>query len=360
LSKHARRRPSSGPVRRAATLALVSAFVVLLTGSATGLAPWSDETSGEDGASDAAPPSTSLGEARMAAAPARERRAKRLAQAVTAELTTMRTMDRTDPRQKIIRSKKPLKRIPKPTYFTFQIGTYNIQGSQHRPNGTGRASTSAGIIMSRGVDVVGLQEVQRDQLAVMRSRMGGYSIWPQEGLGRQGYRHQIAYRTSMFEYVEGSSVTYTFDNQSIPLPYVKLRERSSGGEFWLINTHNSARNLESQRDSATAIQIALINRLKQSGLPVFIVGDVNEHTEWFCKVATATGLVAANGGSGSGGCSLPPGPLRVDWIMGGGGRGVDFSGYVQDGASISSGASDHYFIHGTVTVAAVAPSGNGD
>ena len=69
---------------------------------------------------------------------------------------------------------------------------------------------------------------------------------------------------------------------------------------------------------------------------------MNEKAEWFCKASTGAGLVAANGGSGAGGCVLPPGPLRIDWIMGGG--GVDFSGYVQDGASLA-GITDHYFVH---------------
>jgi hypothetical protein len=44
----------------------------------------------------------------------------------------------------------------------------------------------------------------------------------------------------------------------------------------------------------------------------------------------------------------------VDWIMGGGGAGVSFSGYVQDGATLAR-ISDHYFIHAAVSV--VDPGG---
>ena len=351
VSKHARRKPRLRRLRQGAAGVVFVGFALGLTG-VVDAAPWNDGpvgaeagdgpvAPGPDESADPADPDSEAADAGASQSPVAGPRPSEPRSPITT-------------RQKVVRYKKPLKRIPPPVYFTFQIGSYNIQGSQHRRNGTGRAATSAGLITSRGVDLVGLQEVQWDQLAVMRSRLAGFDIWPQDALGRQGYRHQIAYRTELFEFVDGGSVTYTFDSQQIPLPYLRLRDRASGGEFYIINTHNSARGLEAQRDSATSIQISLINELRQTGLPVFIVGDMNEHTEYFCRVSVATGMVAANGGSGDGGCSLPPGPLRVDWIMGGG--GVDFSGYVQDGASISSGASDHYFIHSDVTVSAEGPN----
>jgi endonuclease/exonuclease/phosphatase family metal-dependent hydrolase len=146
--------------------------------------------------------------------------------------------------------------------------------------------------------------------------------------------------------IKNGSVAYTFASQRIPLPYVLLRDDKSGAEFWMITAHNSAGGLEGQRDAGTAIEIALIKQLKATGLPVIITGDMNEHTEFFCKVAASTGMVAANGGSGAGGCHLPPPPLRVDWIMGGG--GVSFSGYRQDGAGLGR-ASDHYYLYSQVT-----------
>jgi endonuclease/exonuclease/phosphatase family metal-dependent hydrolase len=142
------------------------------------------------------------------------------------------------------------------------------------------------------------------------------------------------------------SVTYVFSNQRIPLPYVLLRDNATGAEFWMITTHNSAGSMEAQRDAATVIEINLIRQLMGTGKPVIITGDMNEHTEFFCKVATATGMVAANGGSGAGGCHLPPRPLRVDWIMGG--HGAGFSGYRQDGAGIGR-ASDHYYLYASAT-----------
>lgn len=236
---------------------------------------------------------------------------------------------------------------------TFRVGALNILGSQHSAGpggygpGTERAAMSAGIISARGVDVVTLSEVQDDQLNVLNARLAGYSIWPQQSLGNNGQRLQIAWRSSRFEMLDGGSVTFTFASQAIPMPYVLLKDLETGAEFWVISIHTSAGGLEGERDSATAIAISLMQRLMaESGKAVIIAGDVNEHEEFFYKVCQATGAVAANGGAG---CALPPPPLRVDWIMGGGGDGVSFSGYVQDGSTLAR-VSDHYFIHADVSV----------
>ncbi len=262
-------------------------------------------------------------------------------------------------RRKAARLRRAARRLAMAKTSSFRVGALNILGSQHSAGpggygpGTERAAMAAGLVMSRGVDVLTLSEVQDDQLAVLNSRLAGYGIWPQHALGSNGQRLQIAWRTSQFEMLDSGSVTYPFDNQSIPLPYVLLRDLGSGAQFWVISTHNSARDLEGERDAATSIQIALMQRLMaETGKPVIIGGDVNEHEEFFYRVCQATGFLAANGGGP--GCALPPRPLRVDWIMGGGGDGVDFSGYVQDGATLAR-ISDHYFIHADVSV--VDPGG---
>ena len=257
-----------------------------------------------------------------------------------------------------------LKPVPRPgDPFTFQVGTLNVLGSQHTRGsrrygpGTVRTGRAAGVFLSRGIDLLGLQEVQDDQLNVLYNQLGGFGIWPGRGLGNNGVRLQIAYRTALFELVDTGYISTRFDFQTRPIPYVLLRDRVTGGEFWVVTIHNSPRTQEADRDSATAAEIALFNRLRGTGRPVIVTGDMNEKEEWFCKVATGAGMVAANGGSGAGGCALPPGPLRIDWIMGGG--GVDFSGYVQDPSTLA-GITDHYFVHSTVTVTPtemVAPKG---
>ena len=238
-----------------------------------------------------------------------------------------------------------------PRTSAFRIGTLNVLGSQHTRGkggygpGPDRARITAGLISSRGIDVVGLQEVQDDQIGPLSGGLPGYGMWPVHALGNNGQRLQVMWRDSRFELVDTGSVSYVFDSQTIPLPWVRLRDRERGGEFYVITAHNSARELEAQRDAATTVEIALINELKGTGLPVLITGDMNEHEEFFCRAAVEAQMVAANGGSGAGGCQLPPQPRRVDWIMGT--SDVGFSGYVQDGASLAA-ASDHYLLYADV------------
>jgi endonuclease/exonuclease/phosphatase family metal-dependent hydrolase len=235
-----------------------------------------------------------------------------------------------------------------PRTSTFRIGTLNILGSQHTRGkggygpGPDRARITAGLVTSRGIDVVGLQEVQDDQIGPLLGGMPGFSMWPVQALGNNGQRLQVAWRDAQFELVDTGSVSYVFDSQTIPMPWVRLRDRQRGGEFYVITTHNSAKEMEGQRDAATTVEIALINQLKATGLPVLITGDMNEHEEFFCRAAVEAQMVAANGGSGVGGCQLPPQPRRVDWIMGT--SDIGFSGYVQDGASLAA-ASDHYLLY---------------
>lgn len=238
-----------------------------------------------------------------------------------------------------------------PKTSAFRIGTLNILGSQHTRGNGGygpgpeRAGISAGLIRSRGIDVVGFQEVQDDQIPPLQNQLSDFDMWPIQELGNNGQRLQVMWRESKFELVDTGSVSYVFASQTIPLPWVKLRDREHGGEFYVITAHNSAGGLEGERDAATTVEIALIKELRSTGLPVIITGDMNEHEEFFCRAATEAQMVAANGGSGAGGCQLPPSPRRVDWIMGT--TNLSFSGYVQDGASRAA-ASDHYLLYADV------------
>lgn len=215
----------------------------------------------------------------------------------------------------------------------FTIGTLNVLGSNHTPPGSGwapgrtRIGWAADVILARGIEVVGLQEMQDDQIPVLASRLAGYTVWPQQALGPSGNRLQIAYRSDLFEMVDAGSISTVFSSQMRPVPWVRLRDRESGLSFHVVTLHNSPRGLEGERDNATGTEIALFNQLLGTGLPLLVTGDTNEPAEFFCRVGAATGMVAANGGSTSGGCVLPPAPTGLDWVMGGNVTG--FTGYAR-------------------------------
>jgi hypothetical protein len=202
-----------------------------------------------------------------------------------------------------------------------------------------------------------MQEMQDDQLAVFQRQLPGYGIWPGRSLGNNGVRLQIAYRYDLFDIKDTGSITTIFDHQMRPIPYALLVNRATGGMFYVVDIHNSPQGQESERDAATGAEISLVNQLRSTGRPVLLMGDTNEHTEFFCRVAASTGMVGYNGGSASSsGCNVGPGPIKIDWIMGGG--GVTFSGPVVDYGAPVRAATDHAFVHATTTITpTVTPEG---
>lgn len=245
-----------------------------------------------------------------------------------------------------------------PKKSTLRIASLNVLGSNHAKNGLSRSARESSLLEDRGIDIVGLQEVQRDQRQVYLRDMGGYTMWPQDAVGRDGYRLQILWRSSRFEMIDGGSVNAPFDHMSVPLPYVLLRDRSSGAEFWVVDSHQSPQGLQGERNDGTVVQEDLVNRLNDTH-PVLMVGDMNEHESWFCRFASRVPAWSANGGYYSGGCHPPGRPVRIDWIVGSatGENDIDFSGYTQDRTTISSGMSDHYLIYADATVSDKAPVG---
>jgi endonuclease/exonuclease/phosphatase family metal-dependent hydrolase len=238
---------------------------------------------------------------------------------------------------------------------SFTIGTFNVLGSQHTQarrfaGGTKRVRITAGLIQRKGIDVIGLQEVQLDQLKVLRSALPDYQVWPRRTLGGDGVRLQIAWRRSMFTLVDRGWMDTPFDGLVRPMPWVVLQHQATGRRIYVIDTHNSPRGKESERDAATDQQLALINQLRATKQAVFFLGDMNERREIFCRVVSKTSLQAANGGSAVSkrDCTLPGGPLHIDWIFGAG--PVSFTDYrTFDGKQVQQ-ASDHSLVRARVAV----------
>ena len=196
------------------------------------------------------------------------------------------------------------------------LASLNIQHSYHRPQGPARARRLAEEVKRQGAKVVSFQEVEKDQLAPLMNTMPGFSFWPRHTLETRDYLLQIAWRRDLYEKTRQGRIYRMFGKHSRAVPYVQLRNRRSGQRFWVIDIHNSWGRLESQRDSATKKEIELVKRLRSTGLPVLIGADTNERIEFCSKMARATDLVSANGGTESNPCPTPPG-FGPDRIMGG-------------------------------------------
>jgi hypothetical protein len=178
--------------------------------------------------------------------------------------------------------------------------------------------------------------------------MTGYAAYPGYAFGSRETDNSILYDDSKFEFVSGSYFTIHFMHANRPQTILRLRDKATGREFYVLNMHASAGEggYAVTRRAGHYIAVNTINRLKSEGIPIFLTGDMNDRAEFFCRVAPATGMVAAIGGSISGGCH-PAGALAVDWVLGWG--NVGFSNYIEDRSTMQS-VSDHYFVSATATV----------
>ncbi len=255
---------------------------------------------------------------------------------------------------------RPVPRTPKPTprpqpppTLDFRLTTFNMLGASHtsrggsRPgyaSGTVRAARAAALLGRHRSDVVGFQELQGPQLAVLQRRTG-LDFYPGFSLGHLGAENSIGWRRDQWVAVEKHTVTIPyFNGGGRQMPFVRLKNLQTGIEAWFINVHNPAEtsrfhHQQRFRNRATGIESALVNRLiRTTGLPVFLTGDMNELGPYFCRLTGSAPMVAARGGSNAGRC-LPGRPRAVDWIFGS--QGVDFTSYDEDRSHLVDITTDH-------------------
>lgn len=210
----------------------------------------------------------------------------------------------------------------------FTVATFNVLGASHTENPArgfatyeSRMRRTVKLINGRGFDIVGFQEYQSPQHKLfMKLTAGSWNAFPGLSLGRRPVQNSIVWRTAEWELVEKRTykIPY-FYGKLVTQPYVKLRNKQSGLQVWVINTHNPADSrgpAQHWRDQAVATQIDLANRLRQQGVPVFLVGDFNDREEAFCPITASTELRAsAPGGGWSDGRCTAPRYTRVDWVF---------------------------------------------
>ena len=244
---------------------------------------------------------------------------------------------------------------------SLTISSFNILGSQHTsPGGSARgyapgrirAEWAARLVRDRGVDIVGWSEIQADQfVAMMRATGGAYEAWPglSFGQGAKGVAASLMWRKDRWEAVWKGTVSIPFMNQQRLMPIVQLRSLETGREIYVMNVHNAPQGREAERNVAESRELSMIRSIRQeSGQPVLLTGDFNEHAEIFCNVVGGTDLHAANGGSFDGACRPPAGRLRVDWIFGS--PEATFNRYVAERSPLVRRISDHAALFTSVTV----------
>lgn len=241
----------------------------------------------------------------------------------------------------------------------FTVATFNVLGSSHTDpggyaarlaSGTTRMRWTVDLIQARGVDVIGMQEVQPAQAVAFMQRTGGaFAMYPGPG-SSLGYRQNVvAWRTSMFDLVEAMpNYTPYLNGKRVPMPVVRLRHKASGQDVYVISVHNAASisrtgNNDRWRAAAMRQQVDLTARLLRTGTPVIMTGDMNARTPYFCTYTRSGQMHAAAGGSSGSRCQPPPaGIAGIDWIFGS--QDIAFSGYAKLRDSVVGRISDHPLI----------------
>ena len=243
---------------------------------------------------------------------------------------------------------------------SLTIGTLNVLGSQHTgphgddhrgwPSASWRTPRQAAYIKSHGVDVVGLQEAQPDQLNGLIADTG-FKAFPGYQFGAQDTDNSILYDPSKFEFVSGTSFKIVFMHGPRPQTVLKLRDKATGREMYFVNMHTSAGHDPGHtrtRHAGMATAVNYINALKKQGLPVFLTGDMNDRAPFESRVLGPADLSAPIFG-----------PwhqriygrnwLAVDWIAGT--KDVQWSDYWVEILQRRK-ISDHYFITAHATIPA--------
>ena len=208
------------------------------------------------------------------------------------------------------------------------------------------------VINAESVDVIGLQEFQYPQYQVWEQQMGdSWDTYPALLWGNKGMRNSVAWRTDQWTLVSGSWVKVPYFHGTIlRMPVVLLQHVTTGQQVYVASFHNpaDARGPAARwRKQATDIEIAMVNRLRtETGLPVYVTGDMNERDIYYCRMTAGTDMVAANGGFNNGtgtltGCG-PTRPTYIDWIFGS--PETTFTGYVANRGPKIRKSTDHPMI----------------
>jgi hypothetical protein len=255
------------------------------------------------------------------------------------------------------------KPIALPPVVTFNMATFNLLGSSHTKRGGSSARWGPGTQRLRGalqilaqhkISVVGFQEFQPDQRSTFLREAKDWQMYPGLSMGRRAGENSVAWRADTWEMVKPGLIPIPYFHGRIrPMPYVLLRNKQTGVLSYFSTFHNPANiggNMQRFRTEATNREIKLFNQLHTTGTPQFVTGDMNERDEYFCRVTGSTPLIAAAGGSNSGGCR-PPRPTQIDWILGS--PGVAWSNYTIDRSPLVRRTTDHPVVVTTVTIDAM-------
>jgi endonuclease/exonuclease/phosphatase family metal-dependent hydrolase len=244
------------------------------------------------------------------------------------------------------------------TVTRLTVASFNILGDSHTEPGGKNAGMASGsarmewtlqLMRRHDVDVAGWQEFHNPQRAAFTSLSERFRVWPGNNHPNRYKQNVVVWRTATYALVDAFTFKVPYLNGVLQSqPAVRLRDRSTGQQFWVMSVHYSpglSGAAYAWRSEALRRHIAVTNDLLKDGIPVLSTGDFNNREITFCRYTASGAMIAAAGGSTSGRtCLPPPGRIaRVDWIFGSK-RDTDFSNYQFIRSPLVVQTSDHPLI----------------
>jgi hypothetical protein len=246
--------------------------------------------------------------------------------------------------------------VPAANPVTIKVASWNVLGASHTegrgcnrcplPDSAPRMAKTVQAIRAHDLHVLGLQEFQPSQQAMLRRQMPGWAIYANAD-------NAVAWDTAHFTQVSASTVTIPyFGGNPRQMPVVRLRHNGSGREFTMISVHTPADvrgPAQHWRDAGVRNLGVLTNNLVAEGSPVILTGDMNDREDFFCQMTGYGMLHASAGGTRTPDSCIPPARMGVDWILGDT-RRVTFTEHLSDDSPTVDFASDHPLIVTSATL----------
>lgn len=190
-----------------------------------------------------------------------------------------------------------IKKEPKNKTTELTVATFNILGAGHTdkpggklyrdmPRSHKRMKMTLDFIDDNNLDVIGFQEMQGSQRRSFLKLSGDkYDVYPHK-LRRAHFfsQNSIAWNRQELSLVDaGKTKTYYFDGKKAFMPWVLLKDKSSGEEFYFANAHDPANTRHSPRqadwrEKDAHIHLNTAERFNKTGKPYVLVGDFNSAT----------------------------------------------------------------------------------
>lgn len=208
----------------------------------------------------------------------------------------------------------------------FKVATFNVLFASHTDgrnprraafaHSTVRTERAVRLFRRSGIDVAGLQELQRSARRTFRR------LAPEFGIFAAGTT-SVVWRKDAFTFVEGHTIrTRSYHGRSTRTPVVTLSQRATGQHLVVMSAHNPADTrgpAEALSDEATQQQLSEVLRHRRTAdpVPLVVLGDMNSRARFFCPFTASGEMHAAAGGSHvDDSCEVPSFKKGIDWIMG--------------------------------------------